>query len=165
MKKLIFTFGISGCGKSTWLADKDPVIETDQIRKEVFGSVNNYENDGYVFQEARKRIIENLRNNDVVYFGSTMVETQYRLPFLKEVIKKCPYDLHIEIVIFKSDPEKCKERVQIDLSKGTDRADSSEVIDSQYQFYIESLKVLEKEGIYDSFKYVGFDSIDEIKKL
>ena len=143
MKKLVFTFGITGCGKSTWLADKEPVVETDDVRKEVFGNVNDIANDGYVFQEARKRIVEHFANHDTVYFGATMVETKHRLPFLKEIIKKSPYELSIEIVIFKCDPEVSKARIEKDLNNGKDRANSIEIIDRQYQFYKDALKVLE----------------------
>lgn len=165
MKKLVFTFGISGCGKSTWLADKSPVVETDDIRREVFNNVSDAINDGYVFQEARKRIVELFQHHDTVYFGATMVETKHRLPFLKEIQNKCMFDVEFEIVIFKSDPEISKNRVTKDLSDGKDRSDSLQFIDAQYEFYKEALKVLDSEGIYSSFKYIGFDSIDEIKNL
>jgi len=165
MKKLIFTVGITGCGKSKWLSDKEPVIETDEIRKDIFGNINDIQNDGYIFQEARKRIIELFNKCDTVYFGSTMVETKYRIPFIKEIKDKCIHDIEFEAVIFKCDPEISKQRISKDLKNNIDRSNSLEVVDQQYEFYKDTLKSLDKEGLYSSYKYVGFDSLDEIKKI
>jgi len=35
VKNLVVTLGITGCGKSTWLKEKSPVIETDDLRVEL----------------------------------------------------------------------------------------------------------------------------------
>lgn len=160
MKKLILTFGITGCGKSTWLKDKSPVIETDEIRKELLGSVNENDKEADIFQESKRQIIKLFKTCDTIYFGSTMVETKHRLPFLKEIQNECPYDIEFDIIVFKSDPEISKQRIQKDLDDGVDRANSLDIVDEQFKFYEEAILILDDEKIYSKIEYVGFKKLD-----
>ena len=41
MKNLVVTLGITGCGKSRWLKDKSPVIETDDLRIELLDDISD----------------------------------------------------------------------------------------------------------------------------
>ena len=42
MKNIVTTLGITGCGKSSWLKDKNSVVETDYLRVELLDDIDDY---------------------------------------------------------------------------------------------------------------------------
>lgn len=162
MKRLVFTVGISGSGKSKWLSTVSDVnsiiIETDSIRKELYNDVNDFENDDKTFSVARSRVIDNLKkdNINVVYFDSTMVDSGYRLPYIKSIINTLGFSVSVEMVIFKSDIHISTERVSLDIKSGLNRANTlNGIIDTQYELYKETLEIIEEEYNYNNVIYLG----------
>jgi len=154
IKNLVITVGISGCGKSTWLKDKSPVVETDDIRKELLGDVSDISQEAPIFDTARKRIAKLFKTHDTVYFGATNVETKHRVPFLESIKDICKHEFVIDVIIFDCDPKVSKKRVKRDLKKGLDRADSLNIIKEQYNQYLKALKKIPKEkGVYRYIHY------------
>jgi hypothetical protein len=145
-KTLVFSVGIQGSGKSTFFKVKSPVIETDAIRKEVFNNVDNLSDERLIFDIAINRIVKELETNDTVYFDATMVETQHRQSFLLELKELVPNIKFIGI-LFPTDPEIAKERIQADLSNGVDRADAIKFVDEYVEYYNETLSLIAQDKV------------------
>ena len=156
-KLLVATFGITGCGKSTWLSKCKPVVEIDDLRKQYLGDVNDLSKEKFIFDMAKKHLMELLENCDTVFFGSTNVDSKHRASYFQslkdEVKEKLGCQLDIKLVIFNCDKETSKERIEKDLKDGLDRADSLSLIDKQYDQYEESLKLLKREKLYKFLHY------------
>lgn len=124
---IIFSVGISGCGKSAYgekLKNKIGNLEIvcpDDIRKEILGDVNK--NNYNVFKIANERIIEAIKNNKVVYYSATNLTKKNRKNIL-EIAKE--YDQEVVAVVFLTcwRPDICEARVSKDLSKGIDRSNT-----------------------------------------
>ena len=152
MKNLVVTLGITGAGKTTWLRDKSPVIETDDLRVELLNDINN-EQDGFIFGTAAKAICILFDTHDTVYFGATLVDSKYRIPFLQSIKDMCKHKFVIDVVIFPGIPELSKERITRDLKNGVQRADSIQFIDEQYEQYLHTMSNFNKEkDFYRSIK-------------
>lgn len=159
IKILNITVGISGCGKSRWLSAMDPVVETDDIRKELYEDVNNVDNEAGIFATAKERILNLFHDNDIVYLGATMLQTNYRANYLRSILQESEYDVKIIAYVFPSDPEVSKARIKKDLET-KDRADTlfvlesgQTVIDRQYEEYLETLEVIDSENVFESIVY------------
>ncbi len=151
MKELIFTVGIPGAGKSTYLRGKYPKVSTDDIRRYILGDVNEVGKENFVFKTAEDIIVNLLKTYDVVYMGATMVETKHRHTFLN-AIKSRVKDVKFTGLIFSVDPEESKRRIQKDLNSGINRASSVNIVDKHYKMYLETINEIE------SNKH-GFDAI------
>ena len=152
MKNLVVTLGITGAGKTTWLRDKSPVIETDDLRVELLNDINN-EQDGFIFGTAAKAICILFDTNDTVYFGATLVNSKHRIPFLQSIKDMCKHKFVIDVVIFPGIPELSKERITRDLKNGVQRANSIQFIDEQYEQYLHTMSNFNKEkDFYRSIK-------------
>ena len=152
MKNLVVTLGMTGAGKTTWLRDKSPVIETDDLRVELLNDINN-EQDGFIFGTAAKAICILFDTNDTVYFGATLVNSKHRIPFLQSIKDMCKHKFVIDVVIFPGIPELSKERITRDLKNGVQRADSIQFIDEQYEQYLHTMSNFNKEkDFYRSIK-------------
>ena len=152
VKCLTVTLGITGAGKTTWLRDKSPVIETDDLRVELLNDINNQQ-DGFIFGTAAKAICIMFDTYDTVYFGATLVNSKHRIPFLQSIKDMCKHKFVIDVVIFPGIPELSKERITRDLKNGVQRADSIQFIDEQYEQYLHTMSNFNKEkDFYRSIK-------------
>jgi predicted kinase len=104
MKNIVTTLGITGCGKSSWLKDKNSVVETDDLRVELLDDIDDYTQEGLIFSTAAKRMAKLFDTHDIVYSGATLVDSKYRLPFLQSIQDMCKYPIVIDLIIFRSDP-------------------------------------------------------------
>ena len=157
MKNLVVTLGITGCGKSRWLKNKSPVIETDDLRVELLDDISDSATqEGLIFGTAAKRISKLFDTHDTVYFGATLVDGKHRIPFLQSIKDMCKHKFVIDVVIFPGIPELSKERITNDLKNGVQRADSIQFIDEQYEQYLHTMSNFNKEkDFYRSIKRVG----------
>ena len=154
MKNIVATLGITGCGKSFWLKDKNPVVETDDLRVELLDDIDDLTQEGLIFSTAAKRMVKLFDTHDIVYFGATLVDSKYRLSFLQSIQDMCKYQIVIDLMIFRSDPEESKERIEKDLKTGVQRAKSIYLIDKQYSQYLHTIKLLESEkSFYQKLDY------------
>ena len=155
MKNLVVTLGITGAGKTWWLRDKSPVIETDDLRVELLNDIND-EQDGFIFGTAAKRVSELFDTHDTVYFGATLVNSKHRIPFLQSIKDRCKHKFVIDVVIFPGIPDICKDRITNDLKNGVLRADSVKYVDGQYEEYLYTMRNFDKEkDFYRSIKRAG----------
>ena len=154
MKNLVVTLGITGCGKSRWLKNKSPVIETDDLRVELLDDISDSATqEGIIFGAAAKRISKLFDTHDTVYFGATLVDGKHRIPFLQSIKDMCKHKFVIDVVIFPGIPELSKERITRDLKNGVQRADSIQFIDEQYEQYLHTMSNFNKEkDFYRSIK-------------
>ena len=154
MKNLVVTLGITGCGKSRWLKDKSPVIETDDLRVELLDDISDSATqEGIIFGAAAKRISKLFDTHDTVYFGATLVNGKHRIPFLQSIKDMCKHKFVIDVVIFPGIPELSKERIARDLKSGVQRSDSIKFIDEQYEQYLHTMSNFNKEkDFYRSIK-------------
>ena len=153
-KKIVATLGITGCGKSFWLKDKNPVVETDDLRVELLDDIDDLTQEGLIFSTAAKRMVKLFDTHDFVYFGATLVDSKYRLLFLQSIQDMYKYPIVIDLMIFRSDPEESKERIEKDLKAGVQRAKSIYLIDKQYSQYLHTIKLLESEkSFYQKLDY------------
>ena len=154
MKNLVVTLGITGCGKSRWLKDKSPVIETDDLRIELLDDISDSTTqEGLIFGTAAKKISKLFDTHDTVYFGATLVNSKHRIPFLQSIKDICKHKFVIDVVIFPGIPELSKERITNDLKNGVQRADSIQFIDEQYEQYLHTMSIFNKEkNFYRSIK-------------
>ena len=157
MKNLVVTLGITGCGKSRWLKNKSPVIETDDLRVELLDDISDSATkEGLIFGTAAKRISKLFDTHDTVYFGATLVDGKHRIPFLQSIKDMCKHKFVIDVVIFPGIPELSKERITRDLKNGVQRADSIQFIDDQYEQYLYTMNIFNKEkGFYRSIKRIA----------
>ena len=161
MKNLVVTLGITGAGKTTWLKDKSPVIETDDLRVELLNDINN-EQDGFIFGTAAKAICILFDTHDTVYFGATLVNSKHRIPFLQSIKDMCKHKFVIDVVIFPGIPELCKDRITDDLKNGVLRADSVKYVDKQYEEYLYTMSNFDKErDFYRSIRRAGEYQIEK----
>ena len=154
MKTLIVTLGITGSGKSTWLKNKSPVVETDDLRVELLDDISDSATqEGLIFGTAAKRISKLFDTHDTVYFGASLVDGKHRIPFLQSIKDMCKHKFVIDVVIFPGIPELSKERITRDLKNGVQRADSIQFIDEQYEQYLHTMSNFNKEkDFYRSIK-------------
>lgn len=134
MSKLFLMVGLPASGKSTIAkkyAEKENaiIISTDELRLELLGNEETQENNELVFQEAEKRIKENLNNNKNVIFDATNINYRRRMDFLNRFNKFNPQ----KIAILVATPyEECLER---NLKR--ERIVPEEVITNMYHnFYV-----------------------------
>lgn len=103
--------GIAASGKSTYaskIAEETGAIifSSDELRKEMFGDVNNQSNNQKLFQELHRRVKESLTAGNNVIYDATNISSKRRRAFLNELTKipcekKCiimatPYEICIE---------------------------------------------------------------------
>lgn len=108
---LVMIVGLVGSGKSTYakqLAEEMPatVFSSDELREEMFGNVDNQENNQKLFQELHKRIKECLKSGNNAIYDATNISSKRRRALLSELknidcIKKCvimatPYEQCLE---------------------------------------------------------------------
>ena len=146
MKKLVVTLGITGSGKSTWLNNKNPVVETDDLRVELLGNIDDYTQEALIFGTAAKRICDLFDTHDTVYFGATLVNSKKRIPFLQSIKDMCKHEFVIDVMVIPCDDKTSKKRITKDLKEGVERANSINLIHRQYNQYLHTMSgVLDDE--------------------
>jgi len=140
-KKLVFTIGIPGSGKSTYLSGKYPVVETAKLRKIYLGDVNDWSQERFIFDIAMRDIIERFDFYDTVYLDATMVETKHRDSMLEEIGGRL--DVKFEAIVFPADIYLSIERIEADLESGKNRANSLDTIYESYNQYNETMDQIE----------------------
>ena len=140
--KLIFTLGIPGSGKSTYMQDKYPVVVTDELRKELLGDVNDITQEKFIFDTAIDRIVSLCYFHEVVYFDATMVETKHRVTMLEKIEGRVS-DIEFVAIIFPADVELSKKRIAVDLEAGKDRADVTRMLEEYLEYYVETMDLIE----------------------
>lgn len=89
--KFMMLVGLPGSGKSTWarkMAEQDNTIKicsSDEIRREIFGDVNNQDNNTEVFTILHQRIKQYLREGYNVIYDATNIIMKRRMAFLGEL--------------------------------------------------------------------------------
>jgi len=151
MINLILLIGLSGSGKSTWIKNNKSkwintiVICPDEIRKELTGNVSDQSKNKEVFELTKMLTIYNLKKGNNVVLDATNLDTVYRIPFVNDVNKEVKFN-KISLVFYVS-KEEAKQRIKKDIENNIDRANvPDDIIDAQYQKYINSLKSLPEEG-------------------
>ena len=158
MKNLVVTMGMTGSGKTTWLRDKSPVIETDDLRVELLDDISDYLQDGFIFGTAAKRVADLFDKHDTVYFGATLVDSKHRISFLQSIKDMCNHEFVIDMFIFPCNDKLSKERVTKDLKDGVKRPDSIHLIDEQYAQYLHTMSILgDERDFYREIKVADFE--------
>lgn len=126
---LVMMVGLVGSGKSTYakqLAEEmsATVFSSDELRKEMFGDVDNQENNQKLFQELHKRIKECLKSGGNAIMDSTNISSKRRRAFLNELKN---IDCRKECVIMATPYEQCLEN-----NKNRDRVVPEWVIKRMY---------------------------------
>lgn len=126
---LIMMVGLVASGKSTYasqLAEKMPatVFSSDALRKEMFGDVENQENNQKLFQELHKRIKECLKSGKNAIYDATNISSKRRRGFLNELKN---IDCRKQCVIMVTPYEQCLEN-----NKNRDRVVPEWVIKNMY---------------------------------
>lgn len=108
MNELIMLVGLPASGKSTWAKEyikENPeyvIHSSDELRREMYGSVYENADNSKVFEELHRRIRKDLETHSVIYDATNLVKKR-RVAFLhqlgKHVYKKC--------ILFLKPYEKC----------------------------------------------------------
>tara|TARA_R110001583_G_scaffold15109_3_gene62572 strand:+ start:78 stop:551 length:474 start_codon:yes stop_codon:yes gene_type:complete len=155
IKCLTVTLGMTGAGKTTWLRDKSPVIETDDLRVELLGNIDDYTQEAFIFGTAAKRVSDLFDTHDTVYFGATLVNSKKRIPFLQSIKDMCKHEFVIDVMVFPCDDKTSKKRITKDLNEGVERANSIYLIHRQYNQYVHTMSVLDDElDFYNKIKII-----------
>ena len=151
--QLILPIGISGSGKSTWInsldKDKYTIISPDEIRKELTGDVSDNSRNLEIFKIVDDRILEALKKGDKVILDATNLNTTFRRLMITNLKSLYP-KLDIRYKLLDVDPEIAKQRIANDISNKVDRSKTpDEIIDLQYQQYLQSKLDIKDEPIYE----------------
>lgn len=99
------TCGLSGSGKSRWVAHNLPdcdVICLDALRQEVSGDAEDQDHNGQVLQLARERLRQHLRARRPIVWDATSLRASFRAAVLGLARE---YGLHTTLVTFHVPPD------------------------------------------------------------
>jgi len=164
MKKLFYSIGLSGAGKSwyyknTFLLDFPEVdkflkennltldsikVCPDDIRREVCGDVSDNSRDNYVWKLVDNRLKTNLKTYGYCIFDATGVSASAR-KFLKTI------NAYKTAIVFEPNVELSKERISKDISEGVDRSKVPMfVVDRQFESFKSSvIKDVKWNGVWN----------------
>lgn len=113
MREFVMTVGISGSGKSRWCyenynAATDVILDSDEIREELWNDANDQQNPDKVFSEMFSRAKMALLNQCSVYYCATNLNMRHRIHTLKQ-IKRCFPDVQCRAIVFNTPLFICKE--------------------------------------------------------
>lgn len=99
MSKLICLVGLPASGKSTLAKElrekeKAVIISSDNIREELFGDVNNQENNQKVFKEMKERVNKHLLEGTNVIYDATNINRKRRIHLINNEIKADGYEVY-----------------------------------------------------------------------
>lgn len=85
MAKVIMTVGLPASGKSTWATEQDlPIVSSDSIRKEWYGSEEIQGDGAEVFAEVHKRLKDLLDSGKDAIIDATNISQKRRRAFCEE---------------------------------------------------------------------------------
>lgn len=146
---LLITIGISGSGKSHLKNQLENYfddfynVEPDNLRRELFGDVNE-QSDGYkVFDLAGSKIRQYTTKEGVTFFNATNTNWSKLEKFIKDYTST---DNVLYIIMMDSlDLELCKSRIKKDLDNNVDRSRVPEdVVERQYNNFLSCKENAEK---------------------
>jgi len=110
----IMMIGLPASGKSYKAEELSKVYNakihsSDSLRYELFGDVNNHENNDVLFLELHKRIKNDLKNGNSVIYDATNITYKRRMSFLSEIRK---FNCNKIAVIMATPYEECLKRNQ-----------------------------------------------------
>lgn len=92
--KFVMVAGLAGCGKSTFcktlMKEEESFVylSSDELRIDLFGDVDNQDNNAVVFEEMQKRTIESLKKGENVLYDATNLSRKKRRHLLSLLPKK-----------------------------------------------------------------------------
>lgn len=110
MVECIFTVGLAASGKSSWANAQEGylVLDSDLLRKELWGSETDQQNPTKVFDVMYKRAADALSRGQSTICCSTNLNMRYRIHALNQLKHKCP-NVKYRCVIFNTPVEICRE--------------------------------------------------------
>ena len=158
-QEVIFTVGIPGSGKSSWVKkyysnNKDYVIVSpDELRKELLGSIDAQQSGGYVWRVASEQIIKNLRAGKNVILDATNTVSRNRRKLIEFIRETHKAPIVFKALVFEIDTKTAKVRVKNDIEKGIERSNVPEdVIDRMHSQLQQSTSSLSSE--FDIVEYI-----------
>jgi len=96
MSKLIQLCGLPASGKSTLskelaIQENAIIVSSDEMRKELFGDVNNQENNAILFEKLHERINKLLSEGRNVIYDATNINRKRRMNLINNVLKADEY--------------------------------------------------------------------------
>lgn len=128
LPKFIMVVGLPGSGKSTYIEKYYAnfcIHSSDVIREELFGNINNQDNNKQVFATLHKRVKEDLINGKNVVYDATNVGWKRRKAFVQELSN---IECHKECILIATPFELCVQR-----NKNRDRVVPYFVIERMYR--------------------------------
>lgn len=116
MGELVVLCGISGSGKSTIAREIQStqgykVFSSDEMRRELWGDINDQRNPGLVFNELNKRVIQALKDGESIVYDATNLSSKKRERFLHLIDASCE-DVEKTCAIVLAWPGICAKRVK-----------------------------------------------------
>lgn len=148
---LVLLIGIPGCGKSTWIKNNKSkwentvVVSPDEIRKQLLGDVSDQTKNSEIWKFAKLFAIESLKSGSNVIIDATNTDNVNRILWVESIQEEVDFK-RIALVFYVS-PEVAKDRIRKDIENNVDRCNVPDKgVDTQYEWYLDSLKMLPKEG-------------------
>ena len=148
--RLVLTFGPSGSGKSSWVAEHLPgheVIALDELRAEITGSADDQSQNGRVLAAARERLREALRAERDVVWDATSLRDDFRAPLTR---LGRDYLAHVTLLVFHTPRQVCHER-----NRARQRSVPAEVFARQFE-------VLQWPGDREAHRVLVLDEAGQI---
>ncbi|GAA0102560.1 hypothetical protein UT300012_32750 [Paraclostridium bifermentans] len=129
MGELYYLVGLPGSGKSTYAKELENKINavrlsSDDLRVELYGNINNQDNNTELFQEMNRRTKLALKSGRNVIYDATNINSKKRKGFLSQL----PNDINKTCIYFAERKDACVAR---DLQRG--RSVTKEVIERMYK--------------------------------
>jgi len=162
MALVVMTVGIPGSGKSHLKEQLEKRlddlvnIEPDDIRREVFGDVNEQRDGHKIFKIAEERALDAIIDDKTVYFNAMNIS------FKNLVRYKAIFPCKVIFILMEDskDLKLCQKRVATDLEKGKDRsALTDSIIENKFIKYHNCIDRIENSDLV-YHKYDG-----DIEKL
>lgn len=119
LPELIFTVGIPGSGKSTWIKNQKgyEVVSLDDIRRQLTGSISDQSKEDEVVNIGKNRIKQLLNAGKNVIYDGTNVKYWYR----QNMLSGLP-PAKLKAKIFHVDPNEAVKRIKKDVENKVDRS-------------------------------------------
>jgi predicted kinase len=106
--RIVVLVGLPGSGKSTWVAGKESVLSSDELRRLLADDPNDQTIHARVFSVLRRLLKHRLElKRPVTYIDATNLTPYIRRPYIKLAAL---YDADIEAVYFDVPTEECQRR-------------------------------------------------------
>lgn len=170
-KKLYFTIGPSGTGKSSYIKKNfksEVVVSPDDLRRQLTGDVSNHSQENKIWTAVPKLLQQRLDKYDEAVLDATNVDSGNRANILKNFKRD---EVERIAIIFEIEPEESKRRVKADIEAGKDRSNVPEdVIDKQYIKFKRGYNTIKQQ--FDKIIYADKgeqvmqkEDINKIKKI